>query len=472
MKRLELFFGFILLPLDIAMILLAFVIAYSTRSHLGVSSFVSGFGLMAYMRYAFYLLPIWIALFALNGLYTIKKFMGIFAEFYHVLIANSTAILLLVVILFLSQSFFYSRLILVFTWVMSIVLVYIGRIALRITRITLLNFGIGQRNLVLIGCNETSKALSEEIINHPSWGYNIIGVIAEDSSMMPELRNLGVIDDLETILKKNHAAEVILVDFTIPRREMVNIVETCDDNKIGFKYVPDIYSMMASNFRQSLLGSIPIMEISSIPLDGWGRIIKRILDIIFSLALIVALSPVLILVALLIKITSRGPVLFNHSRIGRDEKAFEFYKFRSMYTDKSDWKGSGVWTTAADEKTRITPFGKLIRKTNLDELPQLFNILKGEMSFVGPRPEQPKLVEKFEHDIPEYFRRHKVKTGLTGWAQVNGLKGDTSIKERVKYDIYYIENWSIWLDIKIILKTVWLVIYETLFGKYEYRTRP
>jgi lipopolysaccharide/colanic/teichoic acid biosynthesis glycosyltransferase len=181
----------------------------------------------------------------------------------------------------------------------------------------------------------------------------------------------------------------------------------------------------------------------------------------------VILSPIWIIIAFLVKTTSKGPIIYNQKRVGRDEKVFICHKFRSM--EEKNSRNASKWTTKDDP--RITPLGNILRKTNLDELPQLWDIFCGKMSFVGPRPEQPFFVEKFEEEIPDYFRRHKVKAGLTGWAQVNGLKGDTSIKERVRYDIFYIENWSLWFDFKIVIKTLGILIYETVAGKYEYRSR-
>jgi exopolysaccharide biosynthesis polyprenyl glycosylphosphotransferase len=252
---------------------------------------------------------------------------------------------------------------------------------------------------------------------------------------------------------------------------VANLIQLCYDFKVQFKFIPDIYSLMSLNFKPALLGTLPVMELNSLAIDGWGRIIKRVMDILFSLFLVILLSPVLLAIAILIKLTSRGPILYAHERVGRDEKPFKFYKFRSMYIDKSDFQGGVYWTTKNDDKTRITPVGRILRKTNLDELPQLWNILIGDMSFVGPRPEFPKHVERFEKEIPDYFRRHRVKTGLSGWAAVNGLKGDTSIEERVRYDIYYIENWSLWFDLKIIIKTFWLIVYEAFAGKIEYSSR-
>lgn len=179
----------------------------------------------------------------------------------------------------------------------------------------------------------------------------------------------------------------------------------------------------------------------------------------------------MILIVIVQKLMSKGPILYSQNRVGRDGNIFRFYKFRSMYVDKCDYSKEGKnWTTKKDDTTRVTPIGKLLRKSNLDELPQLFNIVNGDMSMVGPRPELPKWVEKFGKQYPDYFKRHRVKSGLTGWAAVNGLKGDTSISERARYDIFYIENWSLLFDIKIIIRTVWLVLYELIVGKYEYRS--
>ena len=456
MKRLELFFTFVLVPLDTMMILLALGISYIGRSHLGDVPFFNAGGHLTYLRLVLYILPVWLIINSWNGLYSVKKNIGWFGELSKIMVSNTTAILLLIVLLFLSQSFFFSRFILILTWALSILLVCFGRVILRLIRNGLYRYNIGQRNLIIIGHNDTSNKVAALIKENIGWGYRLVGVV----------------EDLKPSLKNNRIDEVILTDYKLSRDEMLRIVEICDNNGITFKYVPDIYSMMTSNFHQGLLGSVPVMEFNVIPLDGWGRIIKRILDLIFSLILLIILSPILLLLALLIKLSSRGPVIYASPRIGRDEKNFQFYKFRSMYIEKCDFKGGVNWTTADDEKSKVTWFGHILRKTNLDELPQLWSIFKGDMSFVGPRPEQPKLVEKFESDLPNYFRRHKIKTGLTVWAQVNGLKGDTSVAERVKYDIYYIENWSLWLDAKILIKTIGLVVYEAIFGKFEYRTRP
>ena len=472
MKRLELFFAFILVPLDAAMILVSFALAYYFRAHVEAAPFISDFGFRDYLRYALYLLPFWLVLMAYNGLYPVRSKLSTRQEFLRVFVAASTAILGLVVLIFLSKLWFYSRYILVLTWGFSIICIFGARLILRGIRELTYILGFGQRNILIIGDNGTVKMAADEL-KKSGPEVNVIGVIRLDRQKgATELRDLGNFDELEQIIKKYKIDEVILTEAKLAVTKMVNLVRICADQKIEFKYIPDVLAMMTSSFAPALIGTLPAMELKPIPLDGWGRIFKRVFDIVVSGICLIVLSPVLLIIAVLVKLTSRGPVIYKHQRIGRDEKVFDFYKFRSMYYEKCDYKGGVKWTTEKDDRTRVTPFGRFIRKTNLDELPQLWNIFKGDMSIVGPRPEQPKLVAKFENEMPEYFRRHKVKSGLTGWAAVNGFKGDTSIEERIKYDIYYIENWSIWFDLKIILKTVALIFFEAGHGKAEYSTRP
>ncbi len=470
MKRSELFFAFLQVPVDAAMMVFAFVASYYLRMGLESVPDFNNIGVDDYLRYALFLIPVWILIFAANGLYSIKNTTGFLFELYRIAIATSAAILFFIMIIFFTKTLFFSRLILGFIWIISVVALMTGRLSLRLVRKYLLKMGLGVRNVLIIGNNIVSKEINYELSRTYS-GFHVVGVLGEEDHLSTGLKVVGDLDNLPMIIKKYGIDEVILTESKISETKMIDIIESCYDLKAGFKYIPDVFALMSANFKPGLIGSMPVMELKSIPLDGWGRIIKRILDIALGLIALIILSPLFIIIAIIIKLSSKGPVMYLHQRVGRDDKVFNFYKFRSMYYDQCDFKGGVYWTTKEDENTRITPVGKILRKTNLDELPQLWNIIKGDMSFVGPRPELPKLVEKFEKEIPEYFRRHKVKSGLTGWAQVNGLKGDTSIKDRVRYDIYYIENWSLWLDFKIIIKTIWLVIYEIFNGKFEYRSR-
>jgi Undecaprenyl-phosphate glucose phosphotransferase len=340
---------------------------------------------------------------------------------------------------------------------------------IRFTQNYLLRYGIGQKKVVLIGDNQTSESVLSHLTNTHDLRHKVLGVLNGDSSVSKYgLKIIGSIEELASKIKTHKIDEVVLTDSSISKTKTMNIIQICADHNVVFKFIPDTFALITTNVSSETFGSMPVMELNPIPLDGWGRIAKRVIDLVSALILLIVLSPVFLIIAILEKMTSKGPVFYKHDRVGRDEKTFTLYKFRSMYTN-SEVKQKKFWTTEND--IRITPLGNFLRKTNLDELPQLWNILAGAMSFIGPRPEQPKFVTKFEEEIPEYFRRHRVKAGLTGWAQVNGLKGDTPIRDRVRYDIYYIEQWSLWFDIKIVFMTIALIASEFFRGKYEYRSR-
>lgn len=466
MKRFELFLAFILVPIDLAMIALAFICAYYLRSNMVLSHDFLNIGIYEYLRYVVYLAPIWVGLMAVNGLYNIEEKRGAMRDFSKVFIAASTAILFLIVIIFLTKSLFFSRLVLVFTWVASILFIYFGRIVHRIFKNVMLVYGYGLHRVLIAGNNETTVEFYNQIKRSgPTLGYKVVGLVNGSKQISDEeVKHLGNLSEIKSVISRYHIDDVVLTDTKISQKEMIEIMQICHDKNVRFRYMPDIISLTFSNFRPALFGTMPVMELKEIPLAGWGRIIKRIIDIVLSFTVLIVMFPILLIISVLEKITSDGPIIYSHERVGRDGKTFMLHKFRSMYKDAE--KAGRFWTEANDD--RITPLGRILRKTNLDELPQLWNILVGQMSFVGPRPEQPRFVEKFSAEVPDYFRRHRVKVGLTGWAQVNGLKGNTSINDRVKYDIYYIENWSLGFDLKILLKTGWLVFREAIFGKTEY----
>lgn len=472
MKRSELFFSVILIPVDILMIATSFVLAYYMRVGLESVPEFASIPIYEYLKLSIYLIPVWIFIYAIDGLYDTHVGRGLFDIFKRVFISNSVAILILSLGIFFAKSLFFSRLILIFIWLFSIILVMVGRIVTKSVQLYLLQFGIARRNVLLIGNNETAEFVAAEIRKNPQLGLKIVGIINGEDHQGNVLRRLGSVSQIESVVKKYKVDDIILVETRLPRKTISEIVQYCTNSNLSFKFIPDILAFMSFSTRSDTIGSMPVLELKTIALDGWGRIIKRIFDIIFSFVILLILSPLFLIVAIVQKSTSAGPIFFLHDRVGKDGKPFKLYKFRSMYTDQCDWKGEGTWTTAKDDSTRVTPFGRFMRKTNIDELPQFWNILIGDMSVVGPRPEQPKLVEKFNKEIPGYFKRHRIKSGLTGWAQVNGLKGDTSIAERVRYDTFYIENWSLWFDFKIIIKTIGLLLREIFFGKSEYSSRP
>jgi Undecaprenyl-phosphate glucose phosphotransferase len=322
--------------------------------------------------------------------------------------------------------------------------------------------GLSQVRMVIVGGGEPTARIVRKVQSVPELGYVIAGIVCDqrqaghtcevpDGSVL-----LGHIDDLADIVRANEIDELIITMSGVTQAELFDLVGMCDDLPVNIRIYPEAFQLVTANeVTISALTGLPLVSVKDVALRGVNRFIKRGMDIAISLALLVIVSPVMLLIALLIKLTSpRGPVFYTQERVGLDGKPFTVYKFRSMrYVGDQE---SPKWTTENDP--RRTRLGRFIRRYSLDELPQFINVLVGDMSIVGPRPEQPHYVEQFSRTIPRYMRRHKEKAGITGWAQVNGLRGDTSITERTRYDLYYVENWSVLFDLKIMLKTV-LVIF-------------
>jgi Undecaprenyl-phosphate glucose phosphotransferase len=285
----------------------------------------------------------------------------------------------------------------------------------------------------------------------PNLGYSVVGFVDSNlgAKTVMGLPVLGAIEDLPCIIEKQEIREVIIGLPEATPEELVGIVSRCEREKVSIRVFPDVFQIMASEVTISDLGGLPLLTIRDVALRGWKLTLKRSVDIICSSLFLLFFSPLMMLTALAIKLDSPGPVFFVQERMGLDAKPFRMLKFRSMRHD-AESNGPG-WTTKND--ARRTRVGAFIRRTSLDEFPQFINVLMGDMSIVGPRPEQPTYVEQFRQSIPRYMERHREKAGVTGWAQINGLRGDTSIAERTKYDLWYIENWSLWLDFKIMLRT-------------------
>ncbi len=287
----------------------------------------------------------------------------------------------------------------------------------------------------------------------PHLGYTLYGVIADQyHESLPKGIYLGEIDRLCEIVCSKLIDEVIIALPQRREKDLINIVNACESEGIRFRIVPDYYRMVKNKIMIEALDDIPLIAVQTEPLNVLGsRMQKRFFDIVISFAALVILSPIFILLAIIIKCTSRGPVFYSQKRVGANNEQFFIHKFRTMYV-QPEKESNTIWTTADDN--RVTTIGQFMRKTNIDELPQFWNVLEGDMSIVGPRPEREYFVEQFKENIADYKVRHLVKSGITGWAQINGLRGDTSISERIKYDLHYLQNWSVWFDIKILLLTV------------------
>jgi len=315
--------------------------------------------------------------------------------------------------------------------------------------------GVGKDRLLMVGSGEVAQIILQRILWSPQLGYEVVGVVngsARGDNVLG-VPVLGVPEELPQIIERQRIDEVIIAMPEAGHRETVRIISYCERGRVSIKVFPDIFQFIASETTIDDLGGLPLLTVRDFAMRGYWLIFKRMMDIAGALVGLVFLSPLMMLVAIAIKLESPGPVFFVQERMGLDGRPFRMIKFRSMRSDAE--KAGPGWTTTNDP--RRTRLGTLLRKIELDELPQFINVFLGEMSLVGPRPEQPYYVERFRESVPRYMERHREKAGMTGWAQVNGMRGDTSIMERTKFDIWYTENWSLLLDIKILLRTLWQI---------------
>lgn len=309
--------------------------------------------------------------------------------------------------------------------------------------------------VLIIGTNDVAVNLRRALRREPRLRSKVIGFLrTSEAAPAPEIPSeliLGTLDRLSAFVENREVDEVILADSSLPHDQMAEIILACEKNLVSFRMVPDLFGILTSKVEVQHIGDIPLLGMPKWPLDYfWNRILKRTEDIIGSIIGLIISAPIIAVAAVLIKRSSPGPVFYRQERCGERGKTFILYKLRTMVENAEEETGP-VWATPDDP--RRTPIGAFLRRYNLDELPQFWNVLKGDMSLVGPRPERPFFVEKFKEDISRYMWRHTFKPGMTGWAQVNGLRGNTDLKERLKYDLYYLENWSLAFDFKILIKT-------------------
>lgn len=376
--------------------------------------------------------------------------------FYAGIKATAFASTLILGAVFFHRGFSYSRWVMVLSWFININALFLNRMLIKSIARQLRMKGIGVSRIAVVGFNRTAQNLLDSIQSRPELGYKIIGIIAGRKPMISieSYRLLGNTADILNLVKKHHLDELFIASPVISHGEILQLIHSCEGNSVKFKIIPDLYEIMVGKVNVGEINGIPVVGLKELPLQGWRRLVKRLMDISISLTALIILSPIMFIIAAAIKISDNGPVFFSQERVGQDGKPFTMYKFRSMRPDAEEGVGHR-W--AEKDDPRRTKVGAFLRRWSLDELPQLFNVLKGDMSLVGPRPEMSGLIQDFSKSIPHYLERHKVKSGMTGWAQSNGLRGNTSLEERIKYDLYYIENWSLIFDIKILLKTIWAI---------------
>ena len=424
--------------------------------------FPAGHGVLPPQVYFAALIPIvpaYLLLYWAFHLYEPKRTHSKRAELWHICQACAVGLMLLTSILFAFRRSGYfgnfsTRMLVAFS-IIDITLTTIERFGIRYILSRLRRKGFNQKHVMLVGFSDASDQFIDACRRNPDWGYHIYGIvddIAEVGEGYKDVRVVGRISELEHILAQNTIDEIAITLPLAAYAKLDGIVHVCEKSGVHTKFIPDYNNIIHSKPVTEDMDGLPVINIRNVPLtDPVKATAKRAVDICGALVGIVLFSPVMLVVATLIKLTSPGPIIFKQERVGLHNKPFMMYKFRSMVqqTEADEKKG---WTVPGDP--RVTRVGRFIRKTSIDELPQFFNVLAGQMSLIGPRPERTQFVEMFKEEIPRYMIKHQVRPGMTGWAQVNGLRGDTSIYERVKYDIWYIENWTMSLDVKILFLTI------------------
>jgi Undecaprenyl-phosphate glucose phosphotransferase len=325
--------------------------------------------------------------------------------------------------------------------------------------------GIGLKRILIAGSGELGRLVADKILEHRELGYQIVGFVddraAGDHLGYRGLPLLGPIDDASEIAAREGVHHLYVALPPEQHVRMLQLIDSTSRECVDVKVVPDLLQVIALRARLEDLDGVPVININDVPLQGFNSLVKRGIDMIISGAALVVMLVPFAVIAVVVKLTSRGPVFYRQERMGLDGRRFLIYKFRSMYHDAEAKTGPVI---AGPDDPRRTALGRLLRRSNIDELPQLWNVVRGEMSIVGPRPERPNFVAEFKDRIPQYMLRHKVKAGMTGWAQVHGWRGNTSIEKRIEYDLYYIENWSVRLDFKI----MWLTLLRGFFHKHAY----
>lgn len=458
LKKHAQFFKSLFFISDLLILSLAWIFSYIIRFYttlirppiLGTPDF------WLYIKFLLPLLIIWSLFSKTIQLYRPRRIDHFFQEFSDVAKCLTLTLIILIATIYFFKRFEFSRLAFLYFLAMSILGLVSVRFFARSTLRMLRKKGYNQRVVLIAGTGVLGQKVIEKIQLSPELGIKVIGFLTrQPEEVGKKIKNipiLGVYEELEQVLSDS---EVDIFFIALSANEY-NYLESMIKKVEGYlpeiKVVPASYEFMSLRGGIDELGDLPIMSLQSSPLYGWDRVFKRIFDLILGTLILVIISPILLIIGLLIKLTSEGPIFYRQERVGMDGHIFQMLKFRTMRVDSEKETGP-VW--AKENDPRRTKVGTFLRKISLDELPQLFNVLKGEMSVVGPRPERPNFVEEFRNRIPLYMLRHKIKAGMTGWAQINGWRGNTSLEKRIEHDLYYIQNWSIGFDLRILLMTLW-----------------
>jgi exopolysaccharide biosynthesis polyprenyl glycosylphosphotransferase len=436
----------------------SFSLAYWIRMRSGILPFVFDRvpAISVYATGMVFTCLVTVIVFRFFGLYRMPRSESLYEEIFRILKAMTLAMLIAMAATFLYRGVAYSRLVFIIAWGIGLLAIWLERILVRRLQAWALERGFLSRRVAIVGAGEMARMVMSRIRANPGLGMRVEGYVGNPGG---ELRHLGGLEELGDIVGRR-ALDTLVVALPFSEHErLLDVLRQTEGLRVEVRFVPDLFGLVTSRTELHDLDGIPLIGLKPFPLDPWGRVVKRAMDIVLSGLFLAAFSPLMALIALLIRLDSPGDILYRQERMGRDGRRFTMYKFRSLEEDAE--KEGPVWGKGTDDP-RSTVVGRVLRKTGLDEVPQMYNVLRGEMSLIGPRPERPCFVDQFAGAVPGYLDRHRVKSGVTGWAQVNGFRGDTSIETRTEYDIYYVENWSVSLDLRIMLMTVRYLLREAL----------
>lgn len=456
LKRYHQTVGILNRAVDACVIIAAWLGAYWLRFYLPLIEVTKGFpDFSQYAALTPLIVILWQAVFSSARLYQSQRMLRRTHEAFQVLKAHGFAMLLFIALTYLFAEYKYSRGVMIYFGAFGGLALLVLRLSVRNILRSMRRKGYNTRSALIIGEGQAVETLIWKLKRFPEIGILVKGVVAPAGTSLKEIQGvpiLGVFSQIPEILKNQKPDQVLI---SLPRKhaaDLDQILKLLKDETGDIQLVPDIHDYVTLGCAVEDFDGLPIVRLNDSPLDGLGSWVKRMTDFLFVLTGLILISPVLLIVAVLVKLTSKGPIFYAQERCGLDGQSFRMWKFRSMRVDAETETGA-VWAKKDDD--RRTPIGAFLRATSLDELPQLWNVLKGDMSLVGPRPERPVFVQQFRGEIPHYMLRHKVKAGITGWAQVNGWRGDTSLEQRIECDLYYIRNWSYSLDLKILWLTIW-----------------
>lgn len=398
-----------------------------------------------YFSALFFIIPGYLLLYSSFQLYMPRRIKSYRQELWDIIRANGIGLMAFILVLYFIKQEHFSRQMLCIFFLVNIFLEFVSRYLIRTVLWKIRKQGMNQKHILMVGESKAAEQYMDRLRQNPKWGYHVFAHLKDE-------------EKLERILEGNELDEVVIALRAEDYGKLERIVDVCEKAGVHTKMIPDFGNVISTRPYIEDVQGIPVIHVRRVPLNIMrNRAAKRAVDLIGATVAIILFSPVMLLTALVVALTEEGSVIYRQERVGLHNQVFYMYKFRSMIMQDEE-KEKAEWSTRNDP--RITPVGKLIRRTSIDELPQLFNVLKGEMSLVGPRPERPQFVQKFRDEIPRYMVKHQVRPGMTGWAQINGYRGDTSIEKRIEYDLYYIENWTMVFDMKILILTIFKGFFD------------